>query len=75
TLEAVKQSEAGDGIVLRLWETHGREGKAVLSLPEGTVRAELVNLLERSPQPLDIEDGKIALSFAPFQIMTIKLGA
>ena len=75
TLEAVKQSETGDGIVLRLWETHGRESKAMLGLPEGTVRAELVNLLERSLQPLVIEDGKIALSLAPFQIMTIRLGA
>ncbi|GGF45426.1 alpha-mannosidase [Youhaiella tibetensis] len=74
TLEALKLGEDGEGIVARLWETHGRATQALLHLPPGTVSADLVNLLERSPTPLEIVDGTVRLVFAPFQIVTVKLG-
>jgi alpha-mannosidase len=73
TLEAVKNSNAGDGIVLRLWETHGRSGEAVLHLPAAISRAEIVNLLERAPRAVAIEEGCLRLAFTPFQIVTLKL--
>jgi alpha-mannosidase len=73
TLETTKLGEAGDGTILRLWETHGRSCEALLHLPRGTTKAELVNLLERSPQPLVIRDGAVRLAFTPFQIQTIRL--
>jgi len=73
TLEAVKNSEAGDGIVLRLWETHGRAGEAVLHLPGTISGVEIVNLLERAPRPVAIDEGCVRLSLAPFQIVTLKL--
>ncbi|UYO00551.1 MAG: alpha-mannosidase [Devosia sp.] len=73
TLEALKQSEDGKGLIARLWETHGRAGEAVVVLPEGTQGAEIVNLLERKPQPLVIEDGRVTLDLSPFQIVTLKL--
>ncbi|WP_338723438.1 glycoside hydrolase family 38 C-terminal domain-containing protein [Devosia sp. XK-2] len=73
TLEAVKQSESGDALIARVWETHGRHTTAELRLPPGTNRVEIVNLLERSPQNLPIEGGKASLSLSPFQILTLKL--
>ncbi|MGV8830788.1 MAG: alpha-mannosidase [Devosia sp.] len=73
TLEAAKQSEAGDAMVLRLWETHGRHGAAVVHLPPGTLQAEIVNLLERSPGPVAILDGAVHLALTPFQIVTLRL--
>jgi alpha-mannosidase len=75
TLEALKKSEAGSGIVLRLCETHGQNSEAVLHLPRGTANAALVDLLERSPQQLAIHDGSVCLRFKPFQIHTIMLTA
>lgn len=73
TLEAVKQSEAGDAVIMRLWETHGRNGTAVVHPPPGTRQAEIVNLLERSPEPVAIANGAVELALAPFQIVTLRL--
>lgn len=75
TLEALKKSESGEGIVVRLWETHGRANEAVLHLPAGITNAEIVNLLEQKGQRLTIADGAVTLRFAPFQIVTLKLTA
>jgi alpha-mannosidase len=73
TLEALKRSEDGAGLIARIWETHGHSSTVSVRLPDGTRQAEIVNLLERDPQPLTIEDGKVQLALAPFQIVTLKL--
>lgn len=73
TLEALKRAEKDEGLILRLWETHGRATQAVLRVPAGFASAEVVNLLERDGRPVEIVDGAIGLDFAPFQIVTIKL--
>jgi len=73
TLEAVKQSEAGDALIARLWETHGRAGEAIIHLPAGTRSVAIVNLLERAPEPVAIEHGTVRLSLAPFQIVSLRL--
>jgi len=73
TLEALKRSEDGTALIARIWETHGRSSAARVSLPKGVRHAEVVNLLERDPQALAIDDGKVNLELAPFQIVTLKL--
>ena len=73
TLEALKKSEDGAGMVVRLWETHGRATEAVLHLPAGVGRAEIVNLLEQKGAGVAIVDGAVRLGLAPFQILTLKL--
>jgi len=72
TLEACKRSEDGEGLVARLWETHGRSAEVAVQLPEGTQKAEIVNLLEREPQALVIFEGKVKLHLGPFQIVSLK---
>ncbi|MCS6759613.1 MAG: glycosyl hydrolase-related protein [Candidatus Devosia euplotis] len=72
-LEAVKRSETGDAIIARLWETHGRQAKAAIHLPPGTRTVEIVNLLERSPERVALEDGSVSLSLVPFQIVSLRL--
>ncbi|WP_417310805.1 alpha-mannosidase [Devosia sp.] len=73
TLETVKKAENGDGMILRLWETRGRNAEVKVVLPPGTHGVERVNLLEREPKALDIKDGGVRLRFAPFEIVTLKV--
>ncbi|MCT7378204.1 alpha-mannosidase [Chelativorans salis] len=73
TVESVKKAEAGEEIVLRLWETHGRQTEAALILPAGFAEAAEVDLLERNPQALPVTDGRLRLGFTPFQIRTVRL--
>ncbi|MDI4648792.1 alpha-mannosidase [Cohnella hashimotonis] len=72
-LDSVKPAEDGDGIVLRLYESSGGRGRAVLNWPRPFARAVLSNALEADGEGLAVEDGRIELSFAPFEIKTVKL--
>ncbi|MDG0793011.1 alpha-mannosidase [Cohnella ginsengisoli] len=72
-LDSVKPAEDGDGIVLRLYESSGGRGTAVLNWPRPFARAVLSDALEANGETLAAEDGRIALSFAPFEIKTVKL--
>ncbi|MFC3799306.1 alpha-mannosidase [Cohnella sp. GCM10012308] len=72
-LDSVKPAEDGDGIVLRMYESSGGRGRAALSWPRPFARAVLSNALEADGEALAVEDGRIALSFAPFEIKTVKL--
>ena len=70
-LETVKAAEDGSGTVLRLYECDDALTKASLRLPEGTKRAFKCNLLEEREEELEIDGGCAALTFKPFEIVTI----
>ena len=70
-LETVKAAEDGSGTVLRLYECDDALTKASLRLPEGTKRAFKCNLLEEREEELEIDGGRAALTFKPFEIVTI----
>lgn len=65
-LGALKATEDGTGLVLRLYEPQGARGQAYLSLPGGWELAQELNLLE---DPL----GPPELIFSPFQVRTYLL--
>lgn len=65
---AVKKSDRDDSIVVRLAETAGSPGEAVVSVEAAGTMAEIVNFLERHPMPVR---GKIKLG--PFKIITVRL--
>ncbi len=70
---AVKKAYDDDGIVIRIYETRGRGAEAVLST--SCVSVASVDLLEREPTPLAVRDAQLTLTFKPFEIKTLKLGA
>jgi alpha-mannosidase len=72
-VSAVKKADDDDGIVIRLFETRGRRAEVVVSTPFGSAAA--VDLLERDPVPQPMIDGRMTLTFKPFEIKTLKLGA
>ncbi|MFD1747517.1 alpha-mannosidase [Rhizobium helianthi] len=73
-LEAVKRAEAGDGVVLRLWEAEGRQRQAVLRLHDNVGRVTVVDLLEEGDETLPLDDAnRISLTLRPFEIVTLKI--
>jgi alpha-mannosidase len=74
-VSALKVSEDGDAVVLRLYEGHGTRGRAVVrtSLPLGNPRP--ADLVERSRAADDtfevLAPQTLALHFTPFQIHTV----
>ena len=78
-VEAVKQAEDDDDIVIRLYEAGGGNVRTTLDLGFAAQAVEEVNLMERSidtPQWAVTMSGdrtQVALTFRPFEIKTLKV--
>lgn len=72
-IDGVKLAEDDDGIIVRLYESHGCRGKRRLDVGLPVQRAVRVDLMEREEDELPIRDGGIDLDFSPFEIVSVKL--
>ena len=72
-LETVKQSEDGEGIVLRFYECQNARTKATVTVPAAFTKAYATNLLEEAEQELAVVDGKVTFTIKPYEIYTIVL--
>lgn len=75
-VRALKLAESGDGLILRLQESHGRSADQVelrTALPIG--RAQESNGMERQGAKLNpVDDGRrLRLDFKPYQLRTLRL--
>ncbi|MFC5653579.1 glycosyl hydrolase-related protein [Paenibacillus solisilvae] len=71
-LDTMKAAQCGEGTILRLYESAGGREKVMLDLPNPTVKACFVNLLEEELEEIPVIDGKIVLDFRPYQIISVK---
>ena len=72
--EAVKPAEDdSNAFVLRLYECEGSKAKTDISFSVPTASAVLTNLLEDEKESVELCDGKLSLSFRPFEIKTVKV--
>jgi alpha-mannosidase len=77
-LEAVKQTEEGHALILRLYEATGCTVFTTLQFGFSVLSAEEVDLMEENPQPLKLNHeaasvDRLLLEFQPFEIKTIKV--
>ena len=75
-IDTIKPAEDGDGLILRLYESHGSHAATTLTFADAPASVQVVDLLE---EPLDDEIGlqhagkRVSLSLRPFQIVTLRL--
>jgi alpha-mannosidase len=74
-VEAVKPSEDGTGVVVRLYENAGARTTATLGTAFASGTATLTNLLEEPIAALPVRRGAVKLEFGPFEILTVKFTA
>ena len=74
-VESVKKAEDGDDIVVRLYETSGTHVSTTLHCGFGAAEAWTTDLMENilTALPLGEASNQIALSFTPFEIITLRL--
>lgn len=70
-LQAVKKAETREDIVVRLTEVYGNRGSALISVPEGTKKAYVLNMLEDIESELPVENGKVKVAYHPNEILTL----
>jgi len=73
-LTAVKKAEDDDGLIIRFYESAGKETQVSLRLPPGALRAVETNLMEKEEKALSIEkNGKVVVSTHAYEIKTLKV--
>ncbi|MCM3784232.1 alpha-mannosidase [Neobacillus mesonae] len=72
-LDTVKLSENGEGIILRFYESSGGREEIQIKWPHPVQEVYASNALEEQLSKLSVEDGKLRLAFAPYEIKTVLL--
>jgi alpha-mannosidase len=73
-LEAMKKSEDGKGLVLRLYNVLNKRGKGEVELWFKPREAQLVNILENNiPKDIRVEGEKLKFDYRNYQIISVKV--
>ena len=72
-VEAVKQAEDGQGVILRLYECFGRRSAVTLICPAALQNAEICNALEEKLADAAWEGSRIRFEIKPYEIKTFRL--
>jgi alpha-mannosidase len=72
-IESVKKAEDGNGVILRLYESHGIDVRATVCIGIPVKRASLTNLLEEEIDQVKVEAGKAVVGLKPFEIVTLRV--
>ncbi len=72
-IETVKQAEDGDGIIVRLYESHRKRGPVAVRFASAVESAWETNLLEENQAALRVENDSIFLNLKPYQIVTMRV--
>ncbi|MFO7611681.1 MAG: glycoside hydrolase family 38 C-terminal domain-containing protein [Clostridia bacterium] len=72
-IETMKQAEDGKGIIIRLYESYGRETNATLTTAGTASSIYETNLIERNLSLICRDTNEAALCFKPFEIKTIRV--
>ncbi len=73
-LTALKKTEDGDALLLRLYEWAGKTAEVRISLPEAATAASFTNLMEKpEPAALALTNHQITVRVHPFEIVSVRL--
>jgi len=72
-IQAIKQAEDGQSIVVRLQELNGQEARIRLTATDSIGAPRELNGLEDVIAPLPLDEGSLRLDFLPYQLRTVGL--
>ena len=72
-IDTLKPAYDSKGQVLRLFESSGQKTTCKLVLGDSVERVTLCNLLENAERVLPLKNGKVQLTFKPFEICTLRV--
>ena len=72
-IDTLKPAYDTKGQILRLFESSGQKTTCKLVLGDSVERVTLCNLLEKAERVLPLKNGKVQLTFKPFEICTLRV--
>lgn len=73
SVEAVKQADDGDGVVVRLCEVYGSRGPVTVTAGFEFSSASVTDALERPQRQIEGNGSSIRLDLRPFELVTLRL--
>lgn len=70
-LDVIKEAENGEGIILRFYESMGKETETYLMFSY-TGRIIVTNMLEENKEDCGVQKEKVLLHFTPFEVKTVR---
>jgi alpha-mannosidase len=73
-LTALKKTEDGDALLLRFYESAGKNADVHITLPEGTTAASLTDLMEKpTGETLSVANHQITVPVHPYEIVSVRV--
>ena len=72
-IETIKQAEAGDGVVIRMYESENSYTKAKLTVNAAFEKAYICNLLEEAESDAPVSGNCIDVVLKPYEVVTVLL--
>ena len=72
-IETIKQAEAGDGVIVRLYECENSLTKAVLTFAKEVAEVKECNLMEEEEQTLLSDAHSVTVTVKPYEVKTYKV--
>ncbi len=72
-VETIKKSENQEAIVVRIYESNGKDTEVNLELYTGAKRVVLCDMLENEECAVEVTENHVQLQFTPFEIKTVKI--
>ncbi|MGL6314189.1 alpha-mannosidase [Vibrio sp. WXL103] len=72
-VETLKPAESGEGVIVRLFETFGRNAEGTLSWQGLGSRVREVNLMEEAITEFEVAEGRKHITINPYEIITLHI--
>jgi alpha-mannosidase len=72
-VETVKKTEDGEDLIIRLYETAGTHAATTLHFGFDVLEVWEADLMEVKLESIPVDEGKVELTFTPFEIKTLRL--
>ena len=72
-LETIKQAEDGDGVIIRMYESHNARTPVTLCWNRPIVSVEECNAIEEKKADIVAENGQFSFVIKPYEIKTFRI--
>lgn len=72
-VEAVKEAEDSDALIVRLYDAYNTTTKATVSFGFDVAKVEYASILEEAQEEIAVENNAVTIPVKPFEIVTLKV--
>ena len=72
-VDTIKRAEDGDGLIIRMYEAHGRRGVASLQFATAPTQVTRTNTMEDPGEAVDTNGDAVTVAYRPFELISLRI--